>query len=100
MMSEWSEVTLCIGVHFSKCKIKDSDAAGQVTQFCNCTRYIWIMFSTLRPQTCVCCSHKIVQILTKGKQISLVIGFCSARAGALLLRYLLLIKYLSSGQMP
>lgn len=34
MMSEWSEVTICIGAHFSKCKIKDSsDEAAQVTQF-------------------------------------------------------------------
>lgn len=32
MMSQWSEVTICTGAHFSKCKIKDSpDKAAQVT---------------------------------------------------------------------
>lgn len=98
-MPEWSEVTICI-VSISQSAISRFPQAAQVTQFCNSTRYVWDMFSTLGPQTCVYCSHKSFQIRTEGKQISLVIAFCSERAGALLLRYFLSIKSLSSGQMP
>lgn len=66
MISEWSEVTIWMGAHFSKCKIKDSsDEAAEVTQFWNCTRCVWDMFSTLGPQNCVCVHTKMSKFLQK-----------------------------------
>lgn len=54
---------------------KPSDEEDQVIQRCKCTRYVWILVSTLELQSCVCCSHEKVQILTKGKWVSFVTPF-------------------------